>query len=74
MNRKITGFDFEIADKLKHTKKPFSTRMAQFVTMESIGDIQLLRTFADCVIELELAKDKAQNELIEYKKRFGELN
>lgn len=73
MNRRLTGYDYEIADKLKSTKMPFSCRMADFVLMEQVGDVELLRTFKDCVIELELLKEKANNELLKYKLRYGAL-
>lgn len=29
--RKITAYDFEISDRLKHTQDPFATRMAHIL-------------------------------------------
>jgi len=73
MNRRLTGYEFEAADKLKSTKKPYATKLAQFVLNSSIGDIQLQRVYIDFVIELEALQEKTQKELVEYKRAFGEL-
>lgn len=71
--RLISGYEREIADKLKHTRRPYASRMSEFIMMPKVGDIQLLRSFSDCVIELEGIKEKLTNELVEYKQRYGNL-
>ncbi|TLP41072.1 hypothetical protein [Arcobacter arenosus] len=73
IKRKINRYDIEVSDKLRHTYKPFATKIAEIILMEEVGDIQILRTMSDCIIELEKLKEQYQNELIEYKKRYGEI-
>ena len=45
--RRITGYEREVADRLKHTYLPFSYKIAHFVLDENIGDIDLLRILAE---------------------------
>ena len=61
--RRITGYEREVADRLKHTYLPFSYKIAHFVLDENIGDIDLLRILADTIIHLEtqLSKHSLQN-------------
>ena len=66
--RRITGYEREVADRLKHTYLPFSYKIAHFVLDEDIGDIDLLRILADTIIHLEtrLSKPSLQNPKVPY--------
>ena len=66
--RRITGYEREVADRLKHTYLPFSYKIAHFVLDEDIGDIDLLRILADTIIHLEtqLSKHSLQNPKVSY--------
>lgn len=71
--RKVSPYEIEISQKLKHSKKPFAYRMGEFLLMPQVGDIQILRTFSDCIIELEQLNDKSSKELVSYKMRYGDI-
>ena len=66
--RRITGYEREVADRLKHAYLPFSYKIAHFVLDENIGDIDLLRILADTIIHLEtrLSKPSLQNPKVSY--------
>ena len=66
--RRITGYEREVADRLKHAYLPFSYKIAHFVLDEDIGDIDLLRILADTIIHLEtqLSKHSLQNPKVSY--------
>ena len=69
MTRRITAHEISIAEKLKHSGGVYARRMSEFMMMKQVGDIQLLRTLSDCIIELERNNEALVNDLVEAKKR-----
>ena len=72
IDREITEYE-QIADKLKHTYKPYATRISHFILMPQVGNMQLIRTLSDCIIELESIKENTEKQLLMYNQKYGEL-
>lgn len=64
----------ELSEKLLLTQQPYSSRMGSFMLVNVIKEEQLLRSFTDCVIELESLNNKYLEELIQYKMMYGDLD
>lgn len=74
MRRKITGYDYELADRLAQSSGPYSHVLARHVLDENVKKVEVARLFADSVVALEGNYKKVFDELVEYKMRFGELS
>jgi hypothetical protein len=63
---------YQIEEKLKQTQKPFATRVSNLIriTNETIDTLEIM---SDAIINLENLSEEYQNELIQYKLRYGQL-
>ena len=63
---------YQIEEKLKQTKKPFATKVSNLIriTNETIDTLEIM---SDAIINLENLSEEYQNELIQYKLRYGQL-
>lgn len=65
-------YDIEISELLVNTNMPFCSRIGKLINEKNLK-VERYRIVATSLIDLESSYNKLQNELLEYKKRFGDL-
>ena len=63
---------YQIEEKLKQTQKPFATKVSNLIRIAN-ETIDTLEIMSDAIINLENLSEEYQNELIQYKLRYGQL-
>jgi len=69
---KLTPLDYEVIDMLKHSNLPWSYKLGAVWELD-VPQINKIRTTIDAYVKLEERKNELENELVQYKLRFGEI-
>lgn len=72
MNR-LSIYDIENIETLKHSYMPWSNRLANILSSHELSEVEKNRMFVDSFISLEKVTEQYKNELIDYKRRYGEI-
>ena len=67
MNNRIPAYRLHIIDKLEMTCKPYANRIAEIMKIDGISDLQVEKTMADCIIELEKLLENSNKRVVESK-------